>query len=143
VEGRFRPGRDEEAWLAANNAAFWWHPENGAWTLDILSDRMAQQWFDPEAFVVVWAGEELAGFCWTKPHDAMGEIYVIAVAPAFQGRGLGRFLTVRGLEVIYRHLGFETGMLYMDADNAPAARLYSSLGFRLHHVDRSLVRRLG
>lgn len=138
-EARFRPDRDVDAWLAVNNAAFHWHPENGSWTPEILADRMQQEWFDPEAFLMVWAGPDLAGFCWTKPHATMGEIYVIAVSPRYQGRGLGRYLVVRGLDVIHRHLGFDTGMLYMDADNAPAARLYESLGFRLHHVDLSLL----
>jgi mycothiol synthase len=139
-EARFRPGTDDEAWLEVNNAAFAGHPENGSWTHEILADRMAQPWFDPEGFVTVWQGDDdLAGFCWTKPHDSLGEIYVIAVSPDHQGKGLGRFLVVRGLEVIEHHHGFSTGMLYMDADNAPAAALYRSLGFRLHHVDRSLL----
>lgn len=139
TEARFRPEHDVDAWLAVNNAAFEWHPENGSWTPDILGDRMEQTWFDPDAFLMVWEGSELAGFCWTKPHETMGEIYVVAVSPSHQGRGLGRYLVVRGLDVINRHLGFDTGMLYMDADNIPAARLYGSLGFRLHHVDRSLL----
>lgn len=142
TESRFRPGVDEDAWLAVNNAAFTGHPENGRWTREILADRMAQPWFDPEGFVTVWSDQRLAGFCWTKSHDEMGEIYVIAVAPGFQRRGLGRFLVVRGLEVIERN-GFAKGMLYMDADNVGAAELYASLGFRLHHVDRSLIRTLG
>lgn len=141
-ESRFRPGRDEAAWLAVNNAAFRSHPENGSWTAEILADRMSQPWFDPEGFVTVWAGSELAGFCWTKPHDDLGEIYVIATAPEFQRRGLGRFLAVRGLESIAERNGFDVGMLYMDADNTAAAAMYDSLGFRLHHVDRSLVRTL-
>ena len=142
VEQRFRPGVDDDAWLAVNNAAFRGHPENGSWTADILADRLSQPWFDPAGFVTVWSGDDLAGFCWTKPHETLGEIYVIGVAPAFQGQGLGRFLVIRGLDVIHTRYGFEVGMLYMDADNAPAARLYESLGFRLHHVDRSLVRTL-
>ncbi len=143
TEARFRPGEDERAWLEVNNAAFREHPENGSWTREILVERMGQPWFDPAGFVTVWERDEMAGFCWTKPHDDMGEIYVIAVSPRHQGRGLGRYLTVRGLEVIERHHGLRTGMLYMDADNTAAAALYRSLGFRLHHVDRSLLLRLG
>ena len=142
VESTFRPGADNESWLEVNNAAFRGHPENGAWTREVLDDRLAQPWFDPDGFVTVWSGDEMAGFCWTKPHEDLGEIYVIAVAPAYQGRGLGRVLVTRGLEVIHRRYGYDVGMLYMDADNTSAARLYASLGFRLHHVDRSLVRTL-
>ena len=142
VEGRFRPGIDDDAWLRVNNAAFHAHPENGSWTPEILADRLSQPWFDPAGFITVWAGEDLAGFCWTKPHEDMGEIYVIAVAPGYQGRGLGRALVCRGLDVIHSGYGFGVGMLYMDADNTAAAALYESLGFRLHHVDRSLVRTL-
>jgi mycothiol synthase len=142
VEERFRPGIDDDAWLRVNNSAFRAHPENGSWTPEILADRLSQPWFDPAGFVMIWSGEDLAGFCWTKPHEDMGEIYVIAVAPEYQGKGLGRVLVIRGLEVIHRHYGFTVGMLYMDADNTAAAGLYESLGFRLHHVDRSLVRTL-
>lgn len=142
VERRFRPGTDDTAWLTTNNAAFHGHPENGSWTSEILADRLTQPWCDPDGFVMVWSGDDLAGFCWTKPHEEMGEIYVVAVAPTYQGRGLGRVLVIRGLDVINARYGFEEAMLYVDADNSPAARLYESLGFRLHHVDRSLIRTL-
>lgn len=135
----FRPGVDEEAWLAANNAAFAGHPENGSWTMEILEDREAQPWFHPEGFLMAWSGDELAGFCWTKRHNGMGEIYVIAVAPKFQGRSLGRALVIEGMHNMSRR-GMTTAMLYMDASNTRAAALYESLGFRLDHVDRSLVR---
>jgi mycothiol synthase len=138
-ERRFRPGADEEAWLAVNNAAFSDHPENGSWTREILADRLDQPWFDVEGFVMLWEGATLTGFCWTKPHDDIGEVYVIAAAPAYQGRGVGRFLVVRGLQVISDHYGFDQAMLYMDSDNARAAALYDSLSFRLHHVDRSMT----
>lgn len=135
----FRPGVDEEAWLAVNNAAFAGHPENGSWTIEVLEDREAQAWFHPEGFLMAWSGDELAGFCWTKRHNGMGEIYVIAVAPEFQGRSLGRALVIEGMDNMARR-GMTTAMLYMDASNTRAAALYESLGFRLDHVDRSLVK---
>lgn len=135
----FRPGIDEEAWLAVNGTAFAGHPENGSWTIEVLEDREAQPWFDPEGFLMAWSGDELAGFCWTKRHNGMGEIYVIAVAPKFQGRSLGRALVIEGMHGMARR-GMTTAMLYMDASNTRAAALYESLEFRLDHVDRSLVR---
>jgi mycothiol synthase len=126
----FRVGYDEPTWLAVNNAAFGGHPENGRWTREVLEDRKAQAWFDPDGFKMVWDGDELAGFCWTKMHDrGEGEIYVIAVTAEKRRRGLGR-------------RGATSAMLYVDADNVAGIRLYERLGFRLDHVDRSLVMQL-
>ncbi|GIU92529.1 MAG: hypothetical protein KatS3mg011_1435 [Acidimicrobiia bacterium] len=68
----FRPGIDEEDWLKVNNAAFAGHPENGAWTREILADREAQEWFDPEGFRMAWEEDSLVGFCWTKVHPPFG-----------------------------------------------------------------------
>jgi mycothiol synthase len=63
---------------------------------------------------------------------------VIAVDPAFHGRGLGRGLVVSGLESINSR-GVTTAMLYVDADNTPAVTMYEDLGFRVHRTDRSYV----
>ncbi|MGW0395217.1 mycothiol synthase [Streptomyces sp. NPDC003042] len=132
----FVPGADDAAWLEANAAAFAHHPEQGSLTQRDLDDRMAQPWFDPAGFFLAERGGELVGFHWTKIHEAehLGEVYVLGVRPGAQGGGLGKALTAIGL----RHLaaaGLPTAMLYVDADNPAALRVYEGLGFTTHAVD--------
>jgi len=136
----FRPGSpDEVAWLAVNNRAFHWHPEQSGWTLEQLHDHMREPWFDPDGFFLHEADGKIVGFCWTKVHvptdhepQPVGEIFVIGVDPAYHGRGLGRALTVVGLTHL-SSLGIERGMLYVESDNAAALQMYDRLGFREHH----------
>jgi mycothiol synthase len=139
----FRPGGDEEAWLAVNNRAFESHPEQGQWDRATLEEREREPWFDPQGFLVLEADGRMAGSCWTKIHaltdPPMGEIYVIGVDPDFHGRGWGRALTRAGLEWLFGR-GLTVGMLYVDADNRAAVRLYRSMGFTDDHVDRSYRR---
>ncbi len=138
----FIPGFDDEAWLVVNNRAFRWHDEQGGWDLATLKARQEQDWFDPAGFLLHERNGRLAGFCWTKVHSdhdpPLGEIYVVAVDPDFQGQGLGRKLVLAGLDWLWRNR-IETGMLYVDRDNAPAVRLYESMGFTLDHVDQAYV----
>jgi len=142
----FVPGRDEQAWLEVNNRAFSWHPEQGGWDLDTLRHREEQPWFDPAGFLLHERDGKLAAFCWTKVHDhshgdhglPLGEIYVVAVDPAYQRMGLGRQMVLAGLDWLARR-GFRTAMLYVDADNHGALHLYEELGFTLDHVDRAYV----
>jgi mycothiol synthase len=136
----FNPGSDEEAWLEVNNRAFQWHPEQGGWTEETIKAREAQPWFDADGFLLYEPQGErgrLAGFCWTKVHSpVLGEIYVIAVDPDFAGRGLGRQLTLAGLDYLASK-GLNEAMLYVDAANTPAVKLYVELGFTVNHIDRA------
>jgi mycothiol synthase len=140
----FRVGDDEAAWVDVNNRAFAGHPEQGAWTVDMLRAREAEDWFDPEGFLLAFDDDGLAGFCWTKVHaprpphepDALGEIYVIGADPSRHGAGLGRALTAGGLASLAAR-DITTGMLYVDGANAAAVGLYTKLGFTTHRVDRA------
>jgi mycothiol synthase len=132
---------DADAWLAVNNRAFSGHPEQGGWTAEVLATRLDEPWFDPDGFRLyeAEAGGRLAGFCWTKVHPPtaadprLGEIYVIAVDPDFGHRGLGRQLTLAGLDWLSER-GVATACLYVDAGNSAAYELYLRLGFHVHRT---------
>jgi len=130
----FVPGIDDDSWLSVNNRAFAGHGEQGGWTLETFCQRQGEEWFDPAGFRVHDVDGRMAAFCWTKAHPAtdtepeVGEIYVIAVDPDFHGRGLGKQLTLAGLEHL-SDMGISTALLYVDADNTAAVTMYERLGF--------------
>ncbi|MEX0426775.1 mycothiol synthase [Nocardioides sp. DS6] len=130
----FRAG-DEDELLRVNAAAFAHHPEQGALDRAGLAERMGEPWFEPAGLIEAWdtATGRLLGFHWTKRHSAdLGEVYVVGIDPAAQGRGLGKHLTLAGLH----HLADVREIhLYVEADNEPAVRLYSGLGFTHTQAD--------
>jgi len=138
----FRVGEDESAWLEANARAFAHHPEQGSLSLADLDARMNESWFDPSGFFLAFDPDErLVAYHWTKIHPApadavrpMGEVYVVGVVPEAQGLGLGRALTVTGINYLLEQ-GVDPVLLYVDADNEPAVKLYRSLGFTLWDAD--------
>jgi mycothiol synthase len=141
----FEPGRDEAAWVALNNRAFARDPDQGGWVEATLVRREHEAWFDPAGFLLAEDDQGLAGFCWTKLHGAvppieplaLGEIYVIGVDPSRQGVGLGRTLTLAGLADLHHRCRAPVGMLFVDASNDAALRLYESIGFTVARVDRA------
>lgn len=140
----FQGVEDEAGLLEVNAAAFAHHPEQGQLTAADLHARMAEEWFDPAGLFILRADDapatEPAGFVWTKVHpatattEAIGEIYVIGVDPRRHGQGLGRYLTVLGLNYL-KQRGLTTALLYVEADATVATTLYASLGFSRHTVD--------
>ena len=139
----YRPADDPQL-LRVNAAAFADHPEQGAMDAANLAARMAEPWFDPEGLLVAEDGDgSLLGFHWTKQHSPeLGEVYVVAIAPEAQGRGLGGVLTLAGLHHLAAR-GVSEVLLYVESDNRPAITVYSRLGFDHAARDTHVMYRRG
>ena len=136
----FRPGEDDETWLALNARAFAGHPEQGAMTRVDLERRVSEPWFDSAGFFLAERAGRLVGFHWTKVHGhGVGEVYVVGVDPAAQGNGLGRLLTLTGLHHL-RDRGLDCVLLYVESDNPAAVAVYRRLGFE--HVATDALYRI-
>ena len=83
--------------------------------------------------VVADLGGQTVGFAALRLHpaDRMGEIYMIAVDPDFQQRGIAAALTRYALDW-FKQQGMTTAMVETGGDpgHAPARRTYEAAGFR-------------
>ncbi|WP_228282442.1 mycothiol synthase [Brevibacterium atlanticum] len=130
----FAPG-DEDGWLAVNNAAFDWHPEQGAQTRADIDAIVTAPDFDPKTVILAVRDGEVIGFHQTKITDTesqgrLGEVYVVGVDPHIHAKGVGKALTVEGLRRMVAD-GARAVELYVESDNAPALGLYERLGFHV------------
>jgi ribosomal protein S18 acetylase RimI-like enzyme len=79
------------------------------------------------------------GFVAVKLHleNTMGEIYMVAVDPAVQRRGIGTALTAFALDWM-KQAGMSVAMVETGGDlgHAPARHTYEKLGFRLLPIAR-------
>lgn len=148
VEVRSYRPEDAAEVVRVNAAAFAHHPEQGAMDETEVAERMAEDWFDPAGLLVAESGvggtgHELLGFHWTKRHSPeLGEVYVVGIDPAAQGRGVGRVLTTAGLAHL-ADAGVHEVLLYVESDNAAGRRLYEGLGFTHAAVDTHVQYRRG
>lgn len=105
-------------------------PELGALRTaeEMIAAHKAPSRFDPALWWLAREGDEPAGV--VIQHDAGGEreVAYLGLAPAARGRGLGRELMLRVLAEA-RAAGRGRVALAADERNAPARRLYESLGF--------------
>lgn len=131
----FDPATDTDQFLALNEEAFAWHPEQAHFSRADLNARLAEDWYDPAGFLVADDAEGLTGFHWTKRHpDGRGEVYILATHPRVQGTGLGRRLLAAGLDHLAAK-GCPTVHLYVEASNVRAVELYDRAGFAVVHSD--------
>ncbi|MGO1829919.1 MAG: mycothiol synthase [Candidatus Corynebacterium faecigallinarum] len=130
-------GRVTDAeWLRVNNEAFAWHPEQGGWDMEKFLDARDVDWFDPNGVLLLWQDEECVGFHWTKRPDGdpHGEVYVVCLADAARGKGLGTPMTLLGMGYLLDN-GARAIDLYVEGDNVPAVATYEKLGFTVAHRD--------
>ena len=139
---------DDAELLRVNNAAFAWHPEQAGWTDTDIAERRDEPWFDAGGVFMAFdtPTDRLLGFHWTKVHGRdLGEVYVVGVDPAAQGRGLGAALTLIGLHHLAERLSgseHKTVMLYVEADNSAAVKTYQRLGFDVFTIDAAYAARV-
>jgi len=137
----FNPATDIEGVLAVNARAFADLPDQGNWTKADILTRLKESWFNVDGFFIAVDSQTdaIIGFHWTKvhgsgghgsdhSHEAIGEVYVLAVDPGNRKPGLGRALSAWGLTYL-RSLGLGQALLYVDSSNERAITLYESMKF--------------
>ena len=146
----FLPDIDSDAWLSLNNKVFKDHPEQGNWQLSDLNIRLNEEWFNEKGFFIVEKNKRIIGSVWTKiygqsnsyqkknfkNHSAqlLGEIYINCVDSKYQGKKLGKTLTIWALNYLLDQ-GIKKATLYVDEKNLIAINLYTSLGFQTDKRD--------
>ncbi|MCE7870377.1 GNAT family N-acetyltransferase [bacterium CPR1] len=130
----FEGSRDVSVWMALHRSV---QPDpTRAWSEDDLQLRLAEPWFDPSLLRLARLDGQAVGYLWLKHHalQTEGELFRMAVAPAMQGRGLGRYLVTWALhELAWRRA--LTASVFVSTSNEAACRLYQGLGFRTHASD--------
>jgi ribosomal protein S18 acetylase RimI-like enzyme len=120
--------------LVRGGAALGWSdPPPNAEVAKLLSDVATASGRGDACLLAAWLGRELAGmgyWCrYARPtHWPHADIEKVAVAPGYQGRGVGRAL-MTGLITAATEAGVEVLTLDFRGDNERAVALYRSLGF--------------
>ena len=138
---RLRPyeRRDDEAWIALTDDGYRGTPGYTPLTPDDLArfraDSSSHLWVAEEDRRAVGLSHT---FLWNGDRPFVNSV---VVASAARGRGIGSALTVAGLRTL-ADAGHTRVELNVRADNAPAVRIYESLGFRTVEAVVTYRRRL-
>jgi mycothiol synthase len=114
---------------------------NGTRTIDeIITGHRGQGRFHPELWWLGYQDGVPFGVVLLSemPDRTTWELAYLGVVPEFRGRRLGRTLTLHALHAVYGQLGTRL-LLAVDERNAPARRLYQSLGFVLVESNEVLL----
>jgi len=66
--------------------------------------------------------------CWMDPANGVGEFEPVGTRPGFRRRGLAKAVVLEGFQRM-KARGAHTALVCFEGDNAPARRLYESVGF--------------
>lgn len=109
------------------------------WEVRRRADVAALLENEPGNIRLALLGKELVGFIGLRIHaeDRMGEIYILAVSPTHQRKGIGRRLMHFAQEHI-RSAGMQMIMVETigDSGHEPARRAYETFGFQRWPVAR-------
>lgn len=123
---RAAPG-DEAALAALLAAAF----EDDTWTPQTVRERLTVE-ASVRAVYVAARGNQIGATASARylpdRYPGMGYLHWVAAHPQYQGRGLGRMVTLAALGH-FRRSGCAGAVLETDDHRLPAIRLYLSLGF--------------
>jgi mycothiol synthase len=146
----FVPGQDEEAVIQVQQAAFRDHW--GYVVTSVEEDlKMLRHWmtdpdFDPDLWLLAWAGERLVGIslnmAYLDEDPDMGWIQTLGVLREYRQRGIARALLLHAFDQ-YRQRGRKRAGLGVDTQNLTGAlRLYESVGMRPYRTTRILEKEL-
>ncbi len=137
---RCDPKRDLEALIRASWDAFQDHYGFVAGSIDDELERTRHRIetdpnTDPSLWLLLWDGDEIAGFCTCSPREsgdeATGYVQALGVRPAWRRRGLGRALLLEAFTEFHRR-GMGAVALHVDAQGLTGAtQLYESVGMRV------------
>jgi mycothiol synthase len=127
----FQPG-DAEALTEVQNAAF-----SGSWgfspnTLEQIEYRSSMSNTPHQGILFLVNGDRVAAYCWTHIAPANGKtrgiIGMIGVAPDYRGLGVSKPILSASMGYL-KSIRVDDIGLHVDGNNAPAIRLYASMGF--------------